>query len=348
VVSSSQVNRTGILAKVRYTRVNQTYEFPIRVGDDFRDWRLLAVTSLGPPAASFLVLRYVVGPWSRWRTRVNLAKQQQEQAQELRQRYAKAAAEAALLAPVAARTAAAEAEKGGLVVLVAVYGALEGWPEALREEAAEELQQQQQSPRPDQQQTRDQQPQQQQLNGSHPAVSRANGPSSNEAEAAAAKQPMNNSSSSSQQMQSRWGWGRNQQQAAGAAADASVEPSSSSSNSAPQEATQQQPQQPWVDVTCPLQYLVKDGSLQLHPGITKVGLMGFADVALQQPRQLYVAYALGRQLYQVTVDDLDMLRVPGAGQVVEDPLLRRWLEGQLRYQQQPPQQNGSKPVKQVQ
>jgi hypothetical protein len=337
------VNRTGILAKVRYTRVNQTYEFPIRVGEDFRDWRLLAVTSLGPPAASFLVLRYVVGPWSRWRARVNLAKQQQEQAAELQQRYAKAAAEAALLAPVAARTAAAEAEKGGLVVLVAVYGALEGWPQVLREQAAAELQQQQQSPSPDQQQGRDQQPPLQQLNGSHPAASTTNGPNSSGAEAPAAQQP---TSSSSQPKQSRWGWGRNQQQAGGPTAEASqgssVEPSPSASGS--QEPTQQQQpqqQQPWVDVTCPLQYLVKDSSLQLHPGITKVGLMGFADVALQQPRQLYVAYALGRQLYQVTVDDLDMLRVPGAGQVVEDPLLRRWLEGQLRQQQQ----NGTKPGK---
>lgn len=49
----------------------------------------------------------------------------------------------------------------------------------------------------------------------------------------------------------------------------------------------------WMRVTRVLQYMVQDGSLVLHPGVPKSGLMGFGDPcpgAASASRQLYVAY----------------------------------------------------------
>jgi hypothetical protein len=44
--------------------------------------------------------------------------------------------------------------------------------------------------------------------------------------------------------------------------------------------------------------------------------MGFADVAPQADKELYVAYCHNRQLYEKVVGDKELLRLPGAGEAV--------------------------------
>jgi hypothetical protein len=72
----------------------------------------------------------------------------------------------------------------------------------------------------------------------------------------------------------------------------------------------------YIDVTHALQYLVSGSKLQLHADVSKLGLMGFADVALAGPRQLHVVYCHGRHVKEVSVADEHRLVLPGAGQEV--------------------------------
>jgi hypothetical protein len=44
--------------------------------------------------------------------------------------------------------------------------------------------------------------------------------------------------------------------------------------------------------------------------------MGFADVAPQADKELYVAYCHNRQLFEKVVGDKELLRLPGAGEAV--------------------------------
>jgi hypothetical protein len=87
----------------------------------------------------------------------------------------------------------------------------------------------------------------------------------------------------------------------------------------------------WLDVTEALQYLVSGGKLELHGGVSKLGLMGFADVAPGTDKELYVAYCHNRQLYEKVVGDGDLLRLPGAGEpVCEEAVASRLWEGYRR------------------
>lgn len=87
----------------------------------------------------------------------------------------------------------------------------------------------------------------------------------------------------------------------------------------------------WLDVTAALQYLVVGSKLELHAGIPKQGLMGFADVAVgcEEERRLYVVYSHKRQLLEKEVGELEGLRLPGAGQAVKDAQLAQQLGQQL-------------------
>jgi hypothetical protein len=95
---------------------------------------------------------------------------------------------------------------------------------------------------------------------------------------------------------------------------------------------------PWLDVADALQYLVSGGKLELHGGVSKLGLMGFADVA-EGDKELYVAYCYKQRLYEKVVGDTDLLRLPGAGEPVceADVADRLWAKYRSMYQQQQPQ-----------
>ncbi|XP_050375706.1 chaperone protein dnaJ 13 [Argentina anserina] len=67
----------------------------------------------------------------------------------------------------------------------------------------------------------------------------------------------------------------------------------------------------FVDVTLPLNFLVSDnGQLKLHEGVKKSGIMGFFDPCPGEPKQLYVEYTYGGNVYEVVVDDYAELLLP--------------------------------------
>jgi hypothetical protein len=307
----------GTYFKLRYARAGQVFEFPVLLTTDVHEWQLLAAATLLPPLGSWLALRYVVRPLRAWSARRADAARRRERGEQLRSAATRAAAERALLAPVARRKARAEAAAGGLVILEAAYGVLHEYrlaraaaaaagsgPSgvATATAAAGQQQQNQQHPqRPDTQPHLDarqqQQPQQ------PPAGKRAkHHHSEQEQQQQPAASSMNGSSAQA---------GGQQQQHGDEAS------SSSDSSELPP---------PWLDVTQALQYLVSAGKLELHGGVSKLGLMGFADVAPGAERELYVAYAYGQQLFEKTVGDAELLRLPGAGEpvVAEDVAARLW------------------------
>eukprot|EP00775_Hariotina_reticulata_P001748 gene1748-2089_t len=104
----------GTCFKVRYSRAGQSFEFPILLTGDYRDWELLVAATLVPPLTSWLLMRYVVRPLKTWQQRRADRLQRSEHAELLRREAARAAAERALLQPVAKRKALAEASGEGL------------------------------------------------------------------------------------------------------------------------------------------------------------------------------------------------------------------------------------------
>ncbi|XP_060518875.1 dnaJ homolog subfamily C member 11 isoform X2 [Cylas formicarius] len=64
-----------------------------------------------------------------------------------------------------------------------------------------------------------------------------------------------------------------------------------------------------IDVTVPVQCLVKDGKLVIHENC-KSELPGFFDPALGEPKQLHVVYNYHDQAHEVTVKDDEPLRLP--------------------------------------
>lgn len=66
-----------------------------------------------------------------------------------------------------------------------------------------------------------------------------------------------------------------------------------------------------LDVTLPLNFLVNDsGQLKLHEGVKKSGIMGFCDPCPGEPKQLYIKYNYRGNIYEVTVDDYEVLQLP--------------------------------------
>lgn len=293
----------GTAFKVRYSRAGQVFEFPILLTGDYRDFELLAAATIIPPLASFLLLRYVVRPIRTWQQRRAERQKRSEYAEQLKHAAQRAAAERALLQPVARRRAAAEAAAEGLVILEAAYGILHEYRLARAAAAAQQDQQQTQQQSVEQQtaaeKPQQQQQQQQARKGKDQGVPAHNVPSS--------------SSSSGE--------------------SSSLEPISSSTSSSSKE---QELPPGWLDVTEALQYLVQNNKLELYAGISKTGLMGFADVAPDGEKELYVAYCYKRQLYEKVVGDMELLRLPGAGEPVceADVADRLWAKYRSGFQQQ--------------
>jgi hypothetical protein len=133
---------------------------------------------------------------------------------------------------------------------------------------------------------------------------------------------------------------------AAAAATSQSEGGSSSSGSAGMHSTDASTAEPqeappaWLDVTDALQYLVAGGKLELHGGVSKLGLMGFADVAPKAEKELYVAYCYQRQLFEKVVGDTELLRLPGAGEPVCETSIaeRLWAKYRRGYQEHVQQQ----------
>eukprot|EP00053_Salpingoeca_punica_P012637 m.113383 g.113383 ORF g.113383 m.113383 type:complete len:552 (-) comp15998_c0_seq1:208-1863(-) len=67
--------------------------------------------------------------------------------------------------------------------------------------------------------------------------------------------------------------------------------------------------EPPVDVTIPLQCLVKDSQLRLHAS-SKASIVGFYDPCPDEPKQLRVRYEFKGNLHEVTIDDHEELKIP--------------------------------------
>jgi hypothetical protein len=88
---------------------------------------------------------------------------------------------------------------------------------------------------------------------------------------------------------------------------------------------------PWLDVTAALQYLVSGGALELYPGVSKKGLMGFADVAPEgTEKRLSVGFFYNGALMEKDVGDSDMLKLPSAGAPVRDAARAERLRARLQ------------------
>lgn len=64
-----------------------------------------------------------------------------------------------------------------------------------------------------------------------------------------------------------------------------------------------------IDVTIPLQSLVKDSRLQLQ-NYSKAGLVGFYDPCIGEPKQLYIKYLFQESLHEVTFNDDALVGIP--------------------------------------
>lgn len=285
--------RSGVLLRVRCRRSKQTFEFPILLSSDAREWQLLAASTLLPPLVSLAMARLVVKPLVRWRQAAAARAARREHAAALQEAHRKAAKEAALLAPVARRRAAAEVAVDGLIILEAVYGDLAAWREAVSAGKGEVGM------------------------GAAGLLWPPAAPQQQEGEGAAAAAE----SSSGQQ----------QQEAGGLPAAAGGAAASGSGSGGAGDAEDEEPPLPWLDVTAALQYLVSGGSLELYAGVSKKGLMGFADVAPEgTEKRLHVAFFHNGALLEKEVGDMDMLRLPAAGQAVKDSDVAERLRGKLR------------------
>ncbi len=57
----------GILLKPRFTRGTHTFDFPVLLSADARNWRLLLAAYAVPPLTLYVARRHVIRPLRRWR-----------------------------------------------------------------------------------------------------------------------------------------------------------------------------------------------------------------------------------------------------------------------------------------
>jgi len=75
---------------------------------------------------------------------------------------------------------------------------------------------------------------------------------------------------------------------------------------------------PNIDVTIPLNYLCKETTLELHGGATKSQLLGFYNPCLIEgvEPELYIRYSIGSWIFELTVDDIEPVKLPSIHAVV--------------------------------
>ena len=68
-----------------------------------------------------------------------------------------------------------------------------------------------------------------------------------------------------------------------------------------------------IDVTVPLQALVKDSALKIATTTSKSHLTGFYDPCIGEERRLLIKYSLRSQLHTVVYNDTDPIILPNRG-----------------------------------
>ena len=68
-----------------------------------------------------------------------------------------------------------------------------------------------------------------------------------------------------------------------------------------------------IDVTVPLQALVKDSSLRIGTTVSKSNLTGFYDPCIGEEKSLFIKYSFGSQIHTVLYKDVDPIVLPNRG-----------------------------------
>lgn len=68
-----------------------------------------------------------------------------------------------------------------------------------------------------------------------------------------------------------------------------------------------------IDVTVPLQALVKDSTLRIGTTVSKSHLTGFYDPCIGEEKTLHIKYSLRSQLHTVLYNDTDPVILPNRG-----------------------------------
>jgi DnaJ family protein C protein 11 len=68
-----------------------------------------------------------------------------------------------------------------------------------------------------------------------------------------------------------------------------------------------------IDVTIPLQTLVKDSTLKIETTVSKSHLTGFYDPCVGQEKSLVIKYSFRSQIHTVTYRDTDPVILPNRG-----------------------------------
>lgn len=68
-----------------------------------------------------------------------------------------------------------------------------------------------------------------------------------------------------------------------------------------------------IDVTVPLQALVKDSVLRITTTVSKSHLTGFYDPCIGEEKRLLIKYSLRSQLHNVVYNDTDPVILPNRG-----------------------------------
>lgn len=68
-----------------------------------------------------------------------------------------------------------------------------------------------------------------------------------------------------------------------------------------------------IDVTIPLQALVKNSTLKIDTTTSKSNLAGFYDPCLGEEKSLFVKYSFRSQIHTVTYRDIDPIVLPNRG-----------------------------------
>ena len=68
-----------------------------------------------------------------------------------------------------------------------------------------------------------------------------------------------------------------------------------------------------IDVTAPLQALVKDSTLRISTTASKCNLIGFYDPCIGEEKSLFIKYSLRSQVYTILYNDADPIVLPNRG-----------------------------------
>ena len=68
-----------------------------------------------------------------------------------------------------------------------------------------------------------------------------------------------------------------------------------------------------IDVTVPLQALVKDSTLKIGTTVSKANLTGFFDPCIGEEKSLFIKYTLRSQIHTVLYKDTDPIVLPNRG-----------------------------------